>query len=152
MAFFLANWFLNRSNDRWSEAGIASESVLPAPAMARTNGSGRMRRGFRLRQSLRQWKHLNILPPPVGCPSATKRTPCHIHPSHRSEKDRLTLKRRRLGQETADHTHPTRPVAFGSRGQALLAQSARLTIGLIGQVDRSLSEGILTRELRSTRG
>jgi hypothetical protein len=37
----------------------------------------------------------------------------NIHPSHRSEKDRLPLKRGRLGQETAHHTHPARPVAFG---------------------------------------
>ena len=49
----------------------------------------------------------------------------NIHPSHRSEKDRLPLKRGRLGQETAHHTHPARPVAFGrlSPGTALsLAQ------------------------------
>src|SRR5713226_10400150 len=53
------------------------------------------------RIGMRQWKHLNILPSPVGNPVPTKRAPCHIHPSHRPEKDRLTRKCRRLGQETA---------------------------------------------------
>jgi hypothetical protein len=115
------------THSRWSQAGIASQPILPTPAMARTKGSGRTRRRFCLRQSLRQWKHLNILSPPVGGPPATKRAPCHIHPSHRSEKDRLPLKRGRLGQETAHHTHPARPVAFGPWSQALLSLESELS-------------------------
>ena len=128
---------------RGSPPSIVVEPGLLTPAMARTNGPGGTRRRFCLRQSLRQWKRLNILPSPVGNPAATKRAPCHIHPSHRPKKDRLTRKCRSLGQETADYTHPTSPVAFGPWCQALLSQSTGLTIGLVGQVHGSLSEFIL---------
>ena len=136
---------------RGSPPSIAVEPGLPTPAMARTNGPGRTRRRFCLRQSLRQWKHLNTLPSPVGNPAATKRAPCHIHPSHWPKKHRLTLKRRSLGQETADYTHPTSPVAFGLWRQALLSQSTGLTIGLVGQINGSLSKGILLTDAHSTR-
>ena len=57
--------------------------------------------------------------------------------------DRLTLERGRLGQETAHHTHPTRLIAFGPWSQALLSQRTALTVGLVGQVDRSLGKLIL---------
>ena len=127
---------------RWSPPRIAGEPILPTPAMMRTHGTGWTRRRFCLRQSLRQWKHLNILPSPVGDPVPTKRAPCHIHPSHWPKKHRLTLKRRSLGQETADYTHPTSPVAFGLWRQALLSQSTALTISLIGEIDGPLGERI----------
>gem|GEM_PF-4805132 len=51
---------------RGSPPSIVVEPGLPTPAMARTNGPGRTRRRFCLRQRLRQWKHLHLVSPKVG--------------------------------------------------------------------------------------
>src|SRR5712691_8935470 len=98
---------------RWSEPGVACEPILPTPTMMRTDGTGWTRRRLGLRLGSSQGKHLHILPTPVGYPGASKRSPCHIDPTHRSENDGLSRNNGRRRQETANRTDATRPIAFG---------------------------------------
>jgi len=75
----------------------------------------------------------------MGRPGATKRSTCHIHPPHRSEQDRLSLNNGRRGQETAHRTDAPSAIAFGPWSQTLFAESTWQTIGLVGQIDGTLS-------------
>ena len=104
---------------RWSPPGIAGEPVVPTPAMMRTHGTGWTRRRLGSAACLSKWKDLNVLPTPVGHPGATKRSPCHIHPPHRSEKDRLALNRHRCRWGKRRRTALTR------RARSPLAPDAR---------------------------
>ncbi len=99
---------------RWPPPGIPCEPIKPAPAVMRTHRTRRARgRGNALRQ-VRERKHLDILPTPVGHPGAAKRSPRHIHPPHRSKQDWLALHNRgRRGQETTDRADSTGPISFG---------------------------------------
>jgi hypothetical protein len=124
---------------RGSPPSVACEPIAPTPAMARTKGAGWTSRRFCLPLALSQGKHLYILPTPVGHPSATKRAPCHIHPSHRSEKDRLAFNRRRRRQEVANGADSASAIPFGPWRETLLAEGTWQTIGLVGQIDGPLS-------------
>jgi len=68
----------------------------------RTNGTRWARRRQHLLLGLNQGKDLNVLPTPMGRPGAAKRSTCHIHPSDRSEQDRLALKRVQAQMEARD--------------------------------------------------
>ena len=89
----------NTSDDdtllRRSPPGIAGESVLPTPAVMRTDGTRWARRRRNLWLGLDQGKDLNVLPAPVDHPGAAKRSTCHIHPPHRSNNDGFSLHRGR---------------------------------------------------------
>jgi len=76
---------------RWSPPGVVSEPSVPTPAVMRTHGTGWTRRRLGLLLGLSQWKHLNILPTPVGGPATAKCSTGHIYPAHRSEHDGLSL-------------------------------------------------------------
>jgi len=84
---------------RWSGSGIAGEPVRPSPAAMRTDSTRWARRRQNLLLSLNQGKDLNVLPTPMGRPDAAKRSPCHIHPPHRSNNDGFSLHRGRRRQE-----------------------------------------------------
>jgi len=57
----------------------------------RTNGTRWARRRQHLLLGLNQGKDLNVLPTPMGCPDAAKRSTCYIHTPYWSENDELSL-------------------------------------------------------------
>lgn len=99
---------------RWSPPGIACEPIKPTPAVMRTHRTRRARGRGNALQPVRKGKHLDILPAPVGDPGATKRSPGHIHPPHRSQKDWLALHNRgRRGQEMTDRADAASTISLG---------------------------------------
>lgn len=74
---------------------------------------------------LRKRKHLDILPAPMSHPCAAKRSTCYIYPADGSKKLRISLHRRRTGQETTNGTDPTSPIAFRASSQTLSDVSSK---------------------------
>src|ERR1700686_4999763 len=73
----------------WSPPGIACESILPTPAVMRTDGTRWARGRGNALHPVRKREDPDVLPAPVGHPGAAKDSPCHIYPAHRSEQDGL---------------------------------------------------------------
>ena len=119
----------------WSPPGIVCESILPTPAVMRTDGTRWARGRGNALHTVRKREDLDVLPAPVGHPGAAKDSTCHIYPAHRSEQDGLALHHCRSRQEAADGTDATSAISFGPWSQTLLAESTGETIGLVGQID-----------------
>ena len=121
---------------------ISCEPITPTPSVMRAHRTWWTRRWRNRLRHFGKRKHLDILPAPMSYSSTAKRSACDIYPPDGSEKMRISLYRRRTGQETTDCTDPTSPIAFRTSSQALSPKFTVRTIRLGGDIDGPLRKGI----------
>ena len=125
---------------RGSPPGVAVEPGLPTEALARTNGPGRTRRRFCLRQSLRQWKHLNILPPKVGQSSCDEARALPHPPIASAQEGSADAQETKAGARDGGPHSPDEPgCLWPPFARHCSEPRTGLTIGLVGQVNGTLS-------------